>query len=219
MEVYTSANLTIEYLLKFLFNKLSTNEMDNFELFLQSNGFYAEIVNDLIYYVNENDFDYEESKVALNKSSINLNKFKTNLKLSQLVNKFENLKTLSLSAVEEKIKQWFSPKPPYEYKVALMSSEFKVKAPTDKQNYTTEIEFKLNEPVAINDKLLLSLFESGKEAAKVEVELEEKSTGTKINIEDNNLHPGVYYWRIQALQTGSKAEGEFFINKEFSPFN
>jgi len=219
MEAYSNTNISTQLLLSFVFNKLDEVEMNAFETFLQANNFYAEVVDDLIDLVAEQNFSYEEANAYLQKNESNDVKIKAPLKLRALYNKFNILATgNSLKEFGKTVAQWFLPKPPLEYKVALMGSNLKVTLPIDEQNYTTEIEFALGEPVVKNDRIFLTLFESGNEMPVFETEFKENQTTIKISIEAINLHPGIYYWCMQALQTGAKAEGQFFVNQQLNPF-
>lgn len=217
MEVHSFTNINMHYLLSFVFNKLSKPEMDKFELFLQKNDFYADIVDDLIDLVTVRNFTFEEVHTFLKKKNTNNLLLKSKLKLNFLYNSF-NKEKISLSAFEESVKQWFAPAPPTQYGVALMSSNIQITSPINKKNYLTEVDFKLAQPVATGNKIYLNIFESNNEKPVIETEIDTNISSYKINIKEKMLHPGIYYWRMQALQTGVKAEGEFYVNKQLNPF-
>lgn len=207
----------MSHLLSFVFNKLSDTEMKKLELFLQSNNFYADIVDELIDLITERDFTFEEAQNFLQKSNTNNFVLITCLKLNTLYSKF-NQQKISLVDFEIKVKQWFKPAAPTHYGIALMSRKLQTTSPKNKNNYTKDINFTLAEPITENDKIFLSVFESKNEIPVFEIELNENTPSAKINIDKKNWHPGIYYWRMQALQSGEKAEGEFYINKQLNPF-
>jgi len=218
METHTFTDISMPYLLNFVFNKLSEDEMDKFELFLHENDLYASIVDDLIKLVNEQDLNLEEAIIYLKQNNSNDAQLLVKLKLVSLAKKFQQFKKQSIIEFEKAVKQWFTPNPPAEYKVALMSDALAVITPIEKQNYTTEIAFTLNRTVDENDKVFLSIFETDNEVPKIETKLNQGESSITINIDENQLHPGIYYWRMQSLQTGAKAEGEFYINHQLNPF-
>lgn len=217
MEVHSLTDITMHYLLRFVFNKLSNIEMDKFELFLQKNDFYANIVDDLIDLVTERNFTFDQTSAYLKENKTNDFVLRLSLKFKALSDRF-NLDKLSLNEFEKQVKQWFKPTPPAEFGVALMSDNLEVILPLNKKNYTNKIEFALSKPVSINDKVYLNIFESGNEIPFLESVLDESKISIIINIYEKKLHPGIYYWRMQSLQTGAKAEGEFYINKQLNPF-
>lgn len=218
MERYTAHLVNINDLVHFVHNKLSEQKMESIEHFLQQNDVYAELVDNLIDLINDNSFSLKQTQNYLNTKVDSTQSAKLkDIVLGILENKYNHLK-LNMQDFEHQIKAWFLPAPPLEYGVALMSADLKVLSPENGTHIESIIQFELNKPIQKNEELLLHIFESANQKPIIELIFNNAEQQFSIDVNKHQLHPGIYYWRIQLIENGQKAEGSIIIKPMYNIF-
>jgi len=212
------SEVSINKLIRFVHNDLTESDMDKVELFLQENDVYANIVDGLIELVKDKQLSVSETKQFLS-TPIELSKKQAIRELIfELLNEKYNDLKLDMPAFKTKVKAWFAPLPPNEFGVSLMSDSIEFTQPVEDGNFTNIIKFVLTKPVPENDIYMLSIFESNNKLPIFEKKINEAKQELSISIEKQALHPGIYYWRMQSLEKGTKSEGRFYVNQQLYPF-
>jgi len=185
------SEVSIDQLIRFVHNDLPESEMDNVELFLQENDLYADIADGLIDLVKDKQFSLFETKQYLSTPiEPTKNPVISEVILEMLNKKYNHLK-VNIPSFKNKVKSWF----------------------------TNNIQFKLLKPVPAKDVYLLSIFESNNNKPVIEKGIKEAEIELLISVIKQKLHPGIYYWRMQSVESGAMAEGQFYVNKALNPFD
>jgi len=218
MERYTEQLVSIHILIDFAHNNLSNEKMDALEIFLQENDFYAEIMDNLIDLINDHNFRLNDTKQFLTDQSKPKPTYQLKKICLGILEKKYNVAKQSTADFEQLVKSWFIQAPPTEYGVALMGNGLKVLQPGNEISYSNTIPFELVKPIPEKEELLLHIFESGNEKPIVEITFKQPIKLFNVDAEAEKLHPGIYYWRIQLVESGEKAEGSFYIKAMFDVF-
>lgn len=217
MEKYT-AQLIIGDLIQFVHNNLPIKKMGEVELFLQQNDLYADIADSLIDIVTTNNFSLKDTQAFLNApQSISHSTVLQNIFFTVLEKKYNTLK-LSVQAFKQTVEKWFQSAPPLEFGVALMSNNLKVLAPKNEAEVDSSVAFELDRPIENHDMLVVNIFESGNEKPVIELNLKHPAQQFSVDVETYKMHPGIYYWRVQLIENGEKAEGSFCVKPLFRLF-
>jgi len=218
MERYTEAPISMNNLINFVHNKLTKEKMDAMEIFLQKNEWYAEIVDSLIDIVQDHNFSLNATQQFLtSKPNLTTSNQLKQICLKVLEKKYMHLKQ-STEIFEQQIKRWFTPAPPAEYGVALMGNDLKVLKPANEDSYDEIIQFNLAKAIPTNDELIVHIFESGNEKPVVDLSFKQTVKQFSIDAGVKKMHPGIYYWRLQLMESGKKAEGTFYLKPLFNVF-
>ncbi len=218
MERYTEQSLVFDDLINFVYNNLPNEKLDAMEQFLQQHDVYADIADNLIDIKNDHQFSLSGIKqfLAIKSNASHATKLET-IFFEVLEKKYNTMKQ-GVDDFKREIKSWFLPAPPLEYEVALMSNNLIVLKPINETSYEKSILFELEKPIEENDELIVHIFESGNEQPIVEFTFSEPIHQFTLDIEEQQLHPGLFYWRLQLAQSGKKAEGSFYVKAVFDVF-
>jgi len=218
MERYTPQSIKINDLIYFVHNELPEKKMESIEHFLQQNDIYAELTDNLIDLINDHNFSLSDTQKYLTAKPVSTQSTKIkHIFLSILENKYNHLK-LSLQDFELQVKAWFLSAPPLEYGVALMSNDLQVLSPANDTHIESIIQFELSKPIQKNEELLLHIFESRNQKPLIELTFKNAEQQFSIDTNKHQLHPGIYYWRMQLTESGQKAEGSFTVKPLYNIF-
>lgn len=218
MERYTPQSITINDLIYFVHNELPEEKIESIEHFLQQNDIYAELADNLIDLINDHNFNLNDTQKYLTTKPISTQSTKIkHIFLGILENKYNHLK-LNLQDFEHQVKAWFLPAPPMEYGVALMSNDLQVLSPANEAHIESVVQFELIKPIQKNEELLLHIFESGNQKPLIELIFKNAEQQFSIDANKHQLHPGIYYWRMQLTESGQKAEGNFIVKPLYNIF-
>lgn len=218
MERYTEESITIDDLIGFVHNNLSNEKLDAIEHFLLKSDLYADLTDNLIDIISDYNFSLSETKqyLAIQSNLSPTTKLET-IFFEVLEKKYNTMKQ-GVDDFKQQIMSWFLPIPPLEYGVVLMSSNLKVIKPANEVSYEKSIQFELEKPIQDSDELIVHIFESGNEKPVVGLTFSGPIQQFTVDIEAQKMHPGVYYWRLQLIESGEKAEGSFYVKPIFDIF-